>query len=126
MALYIRNEKTCRLARELAALRGVTITEAIHFAVKERLEQLLSESQPGLAVKQHMTVATAAPPSQIELRRLLHLCTGARKARAGALEGRGVWAYGFATGSAAAVTSLLPAGIFPVDRAMMPGYSSVF
>jgi antitoxin VapB len=40
MGLYIRNEETCRMARELAALMGVTITEAIKVAVRERLERL--------------------------------------------------------------------------------------
>jgi antitoxin VapB len=51
MSLYIRNEETCRLARELAALLGVTITEAIHIAVKERLERLKADPQSELAVK---------------------------------------------------------------------------
>jgi hypothetical protein len=38
----IRDEEACRLARELAELLGVTPEEAIHIAVKARLERLKS------------------------------------------------------------------------------------
>ena len=39
MSLRIKNEETCKLARELAELTGETITEAITVAVRERLER---------------------------------------------------------------------------------------
>ena len=39
MSLNIKNEETCRLARELARLTGETMTGAITVALKERLER---------------------------------------------------------------------------------------
>ncbi len=39
MSLNIKNEETCRLARELALLTGETKTEAITVALRERLER---------------------------------------------------------------------------------------
>lgn len=39
MALNIRNEETCALARELAELTGETMTGAITVALRERLER---------------------------------------------------------------------------------------
>ena len=39
MSLSIKNEETCRLARELAELTGETITGAITVALRERLER---------------------------------------------------------------------------------------
>ena len=39
MALNIKNEETCRLARELADLTGETMTEAVTVALRERLER---------------------------------------------------------------------------------------
>ena len=39
MSLNIKNEETCRLARELAELTGETITGAITVALRERLER---------------------------------------------------------------------------------------
>ena len=39
MALNIKNEETCRLARELAELTGETMTEAVTVALRERLER---------------------------------------------------------------------------------------
>lgn len=39
MSLSIKNEETCRLARELAQLTGETITGAITVALRERLER---------------------------------------------------------------------------------------
>ena len=46
MALSIRNPKAERLARELAAESGETITQAITHALEERLERLLGRSTP--------------------------------------------------------------------------------
>ena len=39
MSLNIKNEETCRLARELARLTGETMTGAISAALRERLER---------------------------------------------------------------------------------------
>lgn len=39
MGLNIKNDKTCSLARDLARLRGETMTGAITVAVRERLER---------------------------------------------------------------------------------------
>ncbi len=39
MSLNIKNEETCRLARELARLTGESMTGAITVALEERLER---------------------------------------------------------------------------------------
>ena len=39
MGLNIKNDETCRLARELAGLTGDTMTGAITAALRERLER---------------------------------------------------------------------------------------
>ena len=39
MSLNIKNEETCQLASELAALTGETMTGAITVALRERLER---------------------------------------------------------------------------------------
>jgi len=39
MALNIKNDETCRLARELAQLTGESMTGAITVALRERLER---------------------------------------------------------------------------------------
>ena len=39
MSLKIENEETVQLAHELASLTGETVTEAITFALRERLER---------------------------------------------------------------------------------------
>ena len=39
MSLNIKNEETCELARELAALTGESMTGAITVALRERLER---------------------------------------------------------------------------------------
>ena len=39
MALNIKNEETCNLARELADLTGETMTGAITIALRERLDR---------------------------------------------------------------------------------------
>jgi antitoxin VapB len=46
LALSIRNAKAEKLARELAAESGETITRAITQALKERLERLRGRSTP--------------------------------------------------------------------------------
>ena len=47
MALSIRDPKTDRLARELAALTGETMTEAIRTALEERLERERRQQDQG-------------------------------------------------------------------------------
>jgi hypothetical protein len=49
VGLYIRNEETCRLVRALAALLGVSLTEAVTIAVREELKRLRSDAESGLA-----------------------------------------------------------------------------
>ena len=49
MALNIKNEKTQRLAKELAKLTGESMTAAITEAVRERPDRLRSEHGAGLA-----------------------------------------------------------------------------
>lgn len=39
MAFHIRNPETDRLARKVAALRGVGLTEAVHEALQRELER---------------------------------------------------------------------------------------
>jgi antitoxin VapB len=52
MALSIKTEEADRLARELAALTGETMTETVTRALRERLDRLQAErraSQSGIA-----------------------------------------------------------------------------
>jgi antitoxin VapB len=46
MPLYIRNNEADRLARELAATTGVSLTDAIIEALRDRLAALREESRP--------------------------------------------------------------------------------
>lgn len=49
MSLNIKNEKTHRLARELARLTGESMTAAVNEAIRERLERVRGNPQKGLA-----------------------------------------------------------------------------
>jgi antitoxin VapB len=49
MSLNIKNEKTHRLARELARLTGESMTVAVGEALRERLERVRSNSRKGMA-----------------------------------------------------------------------------
>ena len=51
MGLNIKNEKTHRLAKELAKRTGETMTAAITEAVRERLERLRTEQGEDLAAR---------------------------------------------------------------------------
>jgi antitoxin VapB len=64
-SLYIGNEETCRLARELAALMGVTITEAVKVAVRERWERLTADPKSEAAARPQATGSngSAIPPN---------------------------------------------------------------
>jgi antitoxin VapB len=44
MSMNIKNQETHHLARELAALTGETVTEAVTVAIRERLERLQNET----------------------------------------------------------------------------------
>jgi len=46
MVLSIKNEETERLARELAALNGETVSMAVTIALKERLERQQEVARP--------------------------------------------------------------------------------
>jgi len=49
MSLNIKNADTHTLARELAALTGESITEAVTVAIRERLDRIRQERRGGLA-----------------------------------------------------------------------------
>jgi antitoxin VapB len=49
MSLNIKNEKTHRLARELARLTGENMTVAVGEAIRERLERVRDNTKEGLA-----------------------------------------------------------------------------
>jgi antitoxin VapB len=49
MSLNIKNEETHRLAQELAALTGESLTAAVTEAVRERLDRLRRQRGTGLA-----------------------------------------------------------------------------
>jgi antitoxin VapB len=49
MSLNIKNEKTHRMARELAQLTGESMTVAVSEAVRERLERVRGNSRKGMA-----------------------------------------------------------------------------
>jgi antitoxin VapB len=45
MSLSIKNRKTHRLAKRLAAVTGETLTQAVTIALRERLERLRSQKR---------------------------------------------------------------------------------
>jgi len=49
MSLNIKNEKTHRLAQELARLTGENMTVAVGEAIRERLERVRANSRKGMA-----------------------------------------------------------------------------
>jgi antitoxin VapB len=68
-SLNIKDDETHRLARELAAVKGESMTEAVKTAVKERLERSRSYGKEGLMewleeITKHTAVALKdLPPS---------------------------------------------------------------
>lgn len=54
MALSIKNEEADELARELAALTGKSITEAIVMALKEQLDRTRAKENVGDTVRRLM------------------------------------------------------------------------
>ena len=65
MALNIKNEETCRLARELADLTGETVTGAITVALRERLEREKRVKELH-AIGQHCASLLRDGPSAVE------------------------------------------------------------
>ena len=57
MSLNIKNEETCRLARELAQLTGESMTGAITVALRERLERETHERGVEERVKKIRAIA---------------------------------------------------------------------
>ena len=57
MALSIRNEKAERLAREIAAESGETLTQAITIALEERLERLRGRSTTNDLVEEILKIS---------------------------------------------------------------------
>jgi antitoxin VapB len=51
MSLNIKNEKTHRLAQELARATGESMTVAVSEAIRERLERVRGKSKQGMAEK---------------------------------------------------------------------------
>jgi antitoxin VapB len=49
MSLNIKDEKTHRMARELARLTGESLTAAVNQAVRERLERVRGSSRTSMA-----------------------------------------------------------------------------
>ena len=49
MSLNIKNEEAHRLARELARATGESMTVAVSEAIRERLERVRKNSNPGMA-----------------------------------------------------------------------------
>ena len=61
MSLNIKDEKTHRLAKELARLTGESMTVAVGEAVRERLERLRGKSRKSVA-KRIMKIAKECGP----------------------------------------------------------------
>lgn len=51
MALSIKNDEADRLARQLAAQTGESLTDAVVVALRERLERERNRRQPGARVR---------------------------------------------------------------------------
>lgn len=60
IALYVRNPEADHLARELAAITGESLTDAIIVALAERLERERGRSQPGLGERLRRLAADAS------------------------------------------------------------------
>lgn len=60
MALSIKNDDADRLARELVATTGETLTEAVVVALRERLERERARAEVGIAARLHRLRAEVA------------------------------------------------------------------
>jgi antitoxin VapB len=56
MSLSIKNVETCRLARELAAETGETLTEAVTIALRERLQRLRGRKTRKISVEEMLAI----------------------------------------------------------------------
>ncbi len=78
MGLNIKNEQTCRLARELARLTGETMTGAITVALRERLEREKRDRSVEARVQELRAIAERSAelmgpgPSAVEIGDLLY------------------------------------------------------
>ena len=78
MGLSIKNEETCRLARELAHLTGETMTGAITVALRERLERTRREEGTEIRVQRLLAIGRRCAnmlgdgPSAVEHGDFLH------------------------------------------------------
>lgn len=78
MSLNIKNDETCSLARELASLTGETMTGAITFALRERLERerrkldVASRARELRAIAERCATLMGPGPSAIEHGDLLY------------------------------------------------------
>jgi antitoxin VapB len=61
MSLNIKNEKTHRLAQELARLTGESMTAAVSEAIRERLERVRGKSRMGVAERVMKIAKECAP-----------------------------------------------------------------
>lgn len=61
MALNIKSDETHRLARELAALTGESMSTAVTIALQERLDRLRRERNEGMAARLLEIGREAAP-----------------------------------------------------------------
>jgi antitoxin VapB len=61
MSLNIKNEKTHRMAQELAHLTGESMTAAVSEAVRERLERVRGKSRKGVAERVMKIAKECAP-----------------------------------------------------------------
>lgn len=60
MALSIKNDDADRLARELVATTGETLTEAVVVALRERLERERARAEVGIVARLHRLRAEVA------------------------------------------------------------------
>jgi antitoxin VapB len=80
MGMNIKNEETHRLAREVAALTGESLTEAVTVALRERLERLIPQQASEadqkyariMALIDEMAPMMVGAPSSTEIGDLLY------------------------------------------------------
>ncbi|MGH9152583.1 MAG: type II toxin-antitoxin system VapB family antitoxin [Acidimicrobiales bacterium] len=68
MALSIKNDQADRLARELAATTGETLTDAVVTALRERLERVRTRQRVGVAERLRRLAAEVATAPVLDTR----------------------------------------------------------
>jgi antitoxin VapB len=68
MALSIKNDEADRLARELAATTGETLTDAVVVALRERLERERARTRVGVADRLRRLAAEVAELAVVDTR----------------------------------------------------------